>query len=86
MKSKTTVHLSQTDIQQTDAGWQHLNAGPDDIVLYTDSITEAENPAGEIYGLKRLCQVVSWHWQALADAVQQAVIADMAGFISTQKV
>ncbi|MGH8579125.1 MAG: SpoIIE family protein phosphatase [Gammaproteobacteria bacterium] len=28
------------------------------IVLYTDGFTEAENLAGEQYGLERLCQII----------------------------
>lgn len=55
-------------------------------MLYTDGITEAENPAGELYGIDRLCQVVSRHWSAPAESVQQAVIDDVTAFISSQKV
>ena len=58
----------------------------DGIVLYTDGITEAENPEGEMYGLERLCDAVSRHWTGRAEAVQQAVIADVTAFIGTQKV
>lgn len=58
----------------------------DGIVLYTDGITEAENPEGEMYGLERLCDAVSQNWTGRAEAVQQAVIADVTAFIGTQKV
>lgn len=60
---------------------------PDDgIVLYTDGITEAENGDRHYYGLERLCEVVSQHWQHGATAVQQAVIGDVRHHIGTHKV
>ena len=31
----------------------------DQIVFYTDGVTEAENPAGEPFGLKRLDEVLA---------------------------
>jgi sigma-B regulation protein RsbU (phosphoserine phosphatase) len=49
------------------------------LVLYTDGVTEAENPAGEEYGLERLVEAVSRgrHLSArkLIDAIHQDVIA-----------
>jgi serine phosphatase RsbU (regulator of sigma subunit) len=56
------------------------------IVLYTDGITEAENAGVEMYGIERLCQVLSRHWQQSAVAIKQAVIDDVMQFIGTQKV
>jgi sigma-B regulation protein RsbU (phosphoserine phosphatase) len=58
----------------------------DGVVLYTDGITEAENLAGEQYGLERLCAVVHAHWAEPAEAIKEAVVADVRGFIGTQKV
>lgn len=58
----------------------------DGIVLYTDGITEAENMAGEQYGLARLCAVVSQHWSEPAEAIKEAVVADVAAYIGTQTV
>jgi serine phosphatase RsbU (regulator of sigma subunit) len=47
------------------------------VVLYTDGITEAANPAGDEYGLERLQAVVQKHAQeplvALAVAIETAV-------------
>lgn len=43
-----------------------LNPG-DVVVLYTDGITEAEDPSGEMYGLERLCEIVSQNWEQSAD-------------------
>ncbi|MBN1887220.1 MAG: SpoIIE family protein phosphatase [Thermoflexales bacterium] len=58
----------------------------DGVVLYSDGITEAENEAKEFYGLERLCQVVSAHWGEPAEAIKDAVVADVQGFIGQQKI
>jgi predicted ATPase/serine phosphatase RsbU (regulator of sigma subunit) len=58
----------------------------DGIVLYTDGITEARNPKKKLYGIERLCQVVSQNWHLSAKEIQQAVIADVKQYIDTQKV
>jgi len=34
----------------------------DTMVLYTDGITEAENPEGDEYGIERLIEVCKRHW------------------------
>ena len=62
-----------------------LNPG-DGMVLYTDGITEAENPHRQFYGIERLCEVVSQNWQQSASAIQRAVINDVRQHIGTQKV
>jgi len=59
----------------------------DGIVLFTDGITEAENTEEDMYGLERLCDVISHNWEgASAEEVRQAVIEDVRGYIGTQKV
>jgi len=58
----------------------------DGVVLYTDGITEAENTAGEQYGLPRLCEVVSRRWVQSAEAIKDAVIADVREYIGEQEV
>ncbi len=57
----------------------------DGIVLYTDG-TEARNPEMELYGIERLCEVVSRNWHQTAKEIQQAVIADVKQYIDTQEV
>jgi len=69
------VHKATIDLQPGES-----------IVLYTDGITEAENPDREFYGLDRLCAVLSHHWNQPAEAIKQAVIADVTRHIDTQKV
>jgi serine phosphatase RsbU (regulator of sigma subunit) len=58
----------------------------DGIVLYTDGIPEAANPQDELYGMERLCDVISRHWQHPAQAIQKAVVDDVIRFIGAQKV
>lgn len=58
----------------------------DGVVLYTDGITEAENSAGQHYGLERLCEVVSRHWQESAVAIQTAVRDDLQRHIGQHRV
>ncbi|WNZ27699.1 SpoIIE family protein phosphatase [Leptolyngbya sp. NK1-12] len=58
----------------------------DGIVLYTDGITEAENLAGEQYGIERLCGTVAQNWQATAEEIKQRVIADVHHHIGEQKI
>ncbi|MGK7884798.1 MAG: PP2C family protein-serine/threonine phosphatase [Crocosphaera sp.] len=62
-----------------------LNAG-DIVVLYTDGITEAEDPRGEMYGLERLCEIVSQNWEQSAQDIKTAVIDDVKEHIDTQTV
>jgi len=58
----------------------------DGIVLYTDGITEAASMSDTLYGLERLCQIVSQHWHQSAHDIRQAVIADVRRHISQQKI
>ena len=62
-----------------------LNPG-DVVVLYTDGITEAEDPSGEMYGLERLCEIVSQNWEQSAQEIKIAVIDDVKQHIDTQTV
>jgi serine phosphatase RsbU (regulator of sigma subunit) len=69
--------INQTTIQLAEG---------DGVVLYTDGITEAENEAGEMYGLSRLCSVVSGHWSGSAEQILDAVVASVEGFIGEQEI
>jgi len=65
---------------------QQLSLNPGDaLILYTDGITEAENEAGELYGLERLCAVIerSW-WGASAASLCHDIIEDVRAHIGTQ--
>lgn len=54
-------------------------------MLYTDGITEAENLAGEQYGLARLCTVVSQQWGAPAEVIKECVVKDVYQHMGAQK-
>jgi predicted ATPase/serine phosphatase RsbU (regulator of sigma subunit) len=69
--------VSQKDIQ--------LQKG-DGIVLYTDGITEARDPKMKLYGIERLCKVISCNWQLSAKEIIETIISDVRQYISTQKV
>jgi two-component system sensor histidine kinase ChiS len=58
----------------------------DVVVLYTDGITEAENLAGEQYGIERLCEVVRCNRHQSALAIKQVVLDDVRSHIGQQKV
>jgi two-component system sensor histidine kinase ChiS len=54
----------------------------DGVVLYTDGIIEsrregADPTVGNLYGLERLCDVVSHHWHLPAEEIRRAVIDDV---------
>jgi len=56
----------------------------DGVVLYTDGITEAEDLAGQQYGLARLYTLVSQHWAAPAEVIKEEVVADVRQHIGVQ--
>jgi len=58
----------------------------DGVVLYTDGVTEAENMTREQYGQERLAAVLQANWARPAEAVKQAVVADLKRFIGAQNV
>jgi len=49
----------------------------DGAVLYTDGITEAADRAGRLYGMERLCAVLSREWGRSAAEIREAVIGDV---------
>lgn len=57
--------------------------GPGDlVVIYTDGVTEASDPAGEEYGLERLLTLCRQHRVAGVDALAAALQADLDAFAS----
>lgn len=58
----------------------------DGVVLYTDGLTEARNLKEEMYGVERLCEVISQAWEQTAQEVQESVVEHVREYISTQKV
>ena len=79
------VGLEQDISSFVDQASVRLQPG-DGVVLYTDGVTEAENMAKEQYGVERLAAVLKAHWAASAEAIKQAVVADLKQYIGAQTV
>jgi len=66
---------------------RELAFGPGDlIILYTDGVTEAENPDGVLYGLDRLVASAQRHAAPKAGRVLEGILADLKAHIDTQTV
>ena len=53
----------------------------DVLVLYSDGLTEATNPAGEEYGEHRLRELLATAGAGSADDVRDAILASASGFL-----
>jgi predicted ATPase/serine phosphatase RsbU (regulator of sigma subunit) len=58
----------------------------DGLVLYTDGITEAFDIDNKLYGIERLCKVISQTWKHSAQTIVQAVVKNLQQYIGEQKV
>lgn len=58
----------------------------DALLLYTDGVTEAESPAGELFGIERLCDSAGRHRLGSADSIVKAIIGDLMAHIGSQKI
>lgn len=56
------------------------------MVLYTDGITEAESPSGELFGIERLCASASRQRHGTALEVKEGIVNEVMAHIDTQKV
>jgi len=52
----------------------------DKLLLYTDGITEAENPQGVFFGVERLCASFTAHRSLAPEALVNQLLADVRGF------
>ncbi|MBI1877080.1 MAG: SpoIIE family protein phosphatase [Chloroflexi bacterium] len=52
----------------------------DTILFYTDGITEAESPEGELFGLNRLLQIVEAKAHESPETLQQCIQAEITNF------
>jgi len=77
LEKDITPFVTQTQLE--------LNEG-DGIVLYTDGVTEAENIQRELYGIDRLCDVISTHWHLSASEIEDYIVQDIKNFIGEQKI
>jgi len=62
-----------------------LHSG-DAILLYTDGIPEAENPAKEHYGVPRLREILSINHLRSASEILEAIMADLMQFVDRQTI
>lgn len=66
---------------------KELAFGPGDIIiLYTDGVTEAESPDGQLFGLDRLVESARAHNAPSATRVLEGILADLKAHIGTQVV
>jgi sigma-B regulation protein RsbU (phosphoserine phosphatase) len=56
----------------------------DRVLLYTDGITEAENKAGEFFGIPRLRELFAAQAQASPQAIIKAIVNELEGFCQSQ--
>jgi PAS domain S-box-containing protein len=60
---------------------QVLQFGPGDVaVFYTDGVTEAMNPKGELFGMKRLIAAVSKTCQSPAEEIMARILEEVSAF------
>jgi sigma-B regulation protein RsbU (phosphoserine phosphatase) len=52
----------------------------DILLLYTDGVIECENPAGDEFGIDRLCALLVEHHERSSQEIVNAVIAEVARF------
>jgi sigma-B regulation protein RsbU (phosphoserine phosphatase) len=62
-----------------ETGWEQLSPG-DRVILFTDGVTEACNPAGEEFGEARLLRLLKDHRTLSADELQAKILAAVAEF------
>jgi sigma-B regulation protein RsbU (phosphoserine phosphatase) len=66
---------------------RQLRLEPNDVmVLYTDGVTEAENPAREQYGLEKLANSLSQHCSFEANEIRNRVMSDLYAFIGETRI
>jgi sigma-B regulation protein RsbU (phosphoserine phosphatase) len=73
------------DISDFLSNMQIQLAPGDGVVLYTDGITEAMNPARVQYGVERLSELVSCYWHEPAKEIRRKVIEDVYAHIEGGK-
>jgi PAS domain S-box-containing protein len=79
------IGLEENIAQWVNAATISLQPG-DGIVLYTDGITEAANLNSELYGLDRLCEIISQNWHRSTEELKQVVMDDVIHYIGKQKI
>jgi serine phosphatase RsbU (regulator of sigma subunit) len=66
---------------------RRFELAPGDLmVLYTDGVTEAEAPGGELYGVQRLKQQVHAHRALACEQIRERVFQDIRTFMAGGKI
>ena len=78
----TAMPVGLLEDAQFPAEKRQLRPG-DKLVIYSDGVTEAANPAGEFFGKKRLREVVTAHAAATCTAIHDAILEAVTAFISS---
>jgi serine phosphatase RsbU (regulator of sigma subunit) len=64
----------------------HINLSPgDSLVLYTDGVTEAENPDHELFGCPRLIELVAANLEKPANEIQETILNAVNLFTGRQE-
>jgi phosphoserine phosphatase RsbU/P len=56
------------------------------MIFYTDGVTEAVSPDGEMFGVERLCEAASRYRAGTATEIKQGIIRDVMSHIDTQRI
>jgi serine phosphatase RsbU (regulator of sigma subunit) len=54
------------------------------ILLYTDGLTEAENPDGEFFGLERVCELFIHYAQHSPEKIIEALLMHLKQFCQSE--
>jgi len=52
----------------------------DTLVLFTDGVTEAQDPAGEFFEDDRLCAIVARHAEDSVDGLHEGILSALRDF------
>jgi serine phosphatase RsbU (regulator of sigma subunit) len=58
----------------------------DTVILYTDGISEAENEAGEFYGIERLCDQIIAHIKQPVELIHERIVENLHQYIGKQTI
>lgn len=76
----------EPDISRFVATREVAFAQGDMIILHTDGVTEAENAAGELFGIQRLCDSARQFYGRSAEEAKSGILEDLMAHIGKQKI
>jgi sigma-B regulation protein RsbU (phosphoserine phosphatase) len=75
----TGMPVGLVEDAEFEVGQERIERG-DRLIVYSDGVTEAQNPRGEFFGGKRLREVVAAHFGESCAAIHDAIHAAVAAF------